>query len=142
MSLYNSAKECHKTPFFGDQHPLEAKYQRRDSLHGLFSTTHMATDIREQCFVHIPSGLAGDKELTYLAATTRKRGVRPLRSSWSQMPGGGKHNTVIVSSHSPAAHSGPPLPCFQLACVPSKPRKQRLPKVSRSPVTSPAERRQ
>lgn len=140
--MYNSAKECHKAPFFGDQHPLEAKYQRRDSLHSLFSTTHMATDIREQCFVHIPSGLAGDKELTYLAATTRKRGVRPLRSSWSQMPGGGKHNTVIVSSHSPAAHSGLPLPCFQLACAPSKPRKQRLPKVSRSPVTSPAERRQ
>lgn len=140
--MYNSAKECHKAPFFGDQHPLEAKYQRRDSLHSLFSTTHMATDIREQCFVHIPSGLAGDKELTYLAATTRKRGVRPLRSSWSQMPGGGKHNTVIVSSHSPAAHSGLPLPCFQLACAPSKPRKQRLPKVLRSPVTSPAERRQ
>lgn len=70
----------------------------------------MAKDIRKLSLASNPARSAGDVALTYLAATTRKPGVRPLHLSWSQMPGGGRHNTVTMSYHVPAAHSDLPLP--------------------------------
>lgn len=112
--------------------------QHGDSHHGLLCTTHMDKDIREPSLASIPARSAGDVAPTYLAATTRKPGVRPLHLSWNQMPGGGRHNTVTMSYHVPAAHLDLPLPHSRfVCCVPSKPIKQRLPKVSRPPELLP-----
>lgn len=61
----------------------------------------MAKDTRETSLVIILARLTGDVVLTYLAATTRKLGVHPLHLSWSQMPGGGRHNTITLSCHVP-----------------------------------------
>lgn len=104
----------------------------------MFCITPVAKDIRELNLASIPARLAGDVALTYLAATTRKPGVRPLHLSWSQMPGGGRHNTVTVRSHGPAAHSDLPVPhSWFVRYVPSKPIKQRASKVSHSPELLP-----
>lgn len=98
------------------------------------TATHMAKDVRELSPASIPAGSAGIVAPTYLAATTRKPGVHPLRLSWSPMPGGGRHNTVTVSHQVPAAYSDLPLPHpWFVRHVPSKPIKHRLPKVSHSP---------
>lgn len=112
--------------------------QHEDSHHSLLCTTRTAKDIRQPSVASIPASSAGDVALTYLAATTRKPGVHPLHLSWSQMPGGGRHNTVTTSYHVPAAHWDLPLPhSWFVCCVSSKPIKQRQLKVSHSPELLP-----
>lgn len=76
-------------------------------------------NLRELSLACISAGVAGDV-LTYLAATTRKHGVHPLHSSWSQMPGGGRHSShhelpqLCIPSGLPLPHSWLVL-CFKQA---------------------------
>lgn len=76
-------------------------------------------DLTELSLACMSAGLAGDV-LTYLEATTRKRGVHPLHSSWGQMPGGERHSSdhelpqLCIPSGLPLPHSWLVL-CFKQA---------------------------
>lgn len=115
--------ECHKLPLFVNQHLLEAQSNNTSTWTPTTVCSAQPTCPRmrpqraEPC-LHL-SRVAG-VVLTYLAATTRKHGVHPLHSSWSQMPVGGRHSShhelpqLCIPSDLPLPHSWLVL-CFKQA---------------------------